>query len=100
MEQSVTVSTTTTNFTADGTETSFNLGVEINAIENTTVFINGLYQAPTYSYTLSTSNGETSVEFDTAPEANDVVTVRYISGATLNAQGVLNENSQIDGGSF
>jgi hypothetical protein len=40
------------------------------------------------------------VVFDTAPEANDIVTVRVISGATLNAQGVLNENSQVDGGSF
>ncbi len=98
--QNVTVATTTTNFTADGSATSFNLEVEITAIENTQVFINGLYQSPTYSYTLSTTNGETSVVFDTAPEANDIVTVRVISGATLNAQGVLNENSQVDGGSF
>ncbi len=69
-------------------------------IENTTVFINGLYQAPTYSYTINTVNGDTSIVFDTAPEANDVITVRSVSGATLNAVGVLNEDSQVDGGSF
>jgi antitoxin component YwqK of YwqJK toxin-antitoxin module len=98
--QDTTVSTATTNFTANGTDTSFSLGVEISAIENTTVFINGLYQAPTYSYTLSTTSGVTSVVFDSAPEANDVVTVRYVTGGTLNVVGVLNENSPVDGGSF
>ncbi len=98
--QNVTTATTTQNFTANGTDTSFALGFEVVGIENTTVFINGLYQAPTYSYTINTANGDTSVVFDTAPEANDVITVRSVSGATLNAQGVLNEDSQIDGGSF
>ena len=98
--QNVTTATTTQNFTANGTDTSFALGFEVVGIENTTVFINGLYQAPTYSYTISTVNGDTSIVFDTAPEANDVITVRCVSGATLNAQGVLNEDSTVDGGSF
>ena len=98
--QNVTVSTTTANFTGDGTTTSFNTELEILSIENTQVFINGLFQAPTYSYTLSTTNGETSIVFDAAPETNDYIMVRVISGATLNAQGVLNENSTVDGGSF
>ena len=98
--QNVTTATTTQNFTANGTDTSFALGFEVAGIENTTVFINGLYQAPTYSYTINTVNGDTSIVFDTAPEANDVITVRSVSGATLNAVGVLNEDSQVDGGSF
>jgi hypothetical protein len=98
--QDTTVSTATTNFTANGTDTSFSLGVQVSAIENTTVFINGLYQAPTYSYTLNTAGGVTSVVFDSAPEANDVVTVRYVTGGTLNVVGVLTENSSVDGGSF
>jgi hypothetical protein len=98
--QNVTTATTTQNFTANGTDTSFALGFEVAGIENTTVFINGLYQAPTYSYTINTVNGNTSIVFDAAPEANDVITVRSVSGATLNAVGVLNEDSQLDGGSF
>ena len=98
--QNVTTATTTQNFTANGTDTSFALGFEVAGIENTTVFINGLYQAPTYSYTINTVNGDTSIVFDAAPEANDVITVRSVSGATLNAVGVLNEDSQLDGGSF
>ena len=98
--QDTTLSTVTTNFTANGTDTSFSLGVQVSAIENTTVFINGLYQAPTYSYTLNIAGGVTSVVFDSAPEANDVVTVRYVTGGALNTVGVLTENSSVDGGGF
>ena len=98
--QNIAVQATTNNFTGDGTTLSFNTGVEVSSIDNTSVFINGLIQAPTYSYTLSTTNGETSIVFDTAPEANDYIFVRVIASASLNVAGVLNENSSVDGGSY
>jgi hypothetical protein len=64
------------------------------------VYINGLIQAPTYSYTISTTAGETSIVFDTAPEANDYIFVRVSSTSSLTAGGVLNESSTIDGGTY
>jgi hypothetical protein len=97
------LSTTSThsNFTANGTDTSFTLtGIEVASIDNTTVFVNGIFQAPTYSYTMTTANSESTIVFDTAPEANDIVTVRYIIGGTLNTDGLLNENDTIDGGTY
>jgi len=98
--QNVAVTATTLNFTGDGTTLSFNTGVEVTSIDNTQVYINGLIQAPTYSYTMSTVNGETSIEFDTAPEANDYIYVRVSATSTLTAGGVLNESSNIDGGTY
>ncbi len=98
--QNVAVTATTLNFTGDGTTTSFSTGVEVSSIDNTQVFINGLIQAPTYSYTLSTVDGVSSIVFDTAPEANDYIFVRVTSTSSLTAGGVLNESSTVDGGSF
>jgi hypothetical protein len=98
--QNVAVTATTLNFTGDGTSTSFNTEVEVTSIDNTQVYINGLIQAPTYSYTISTTAGETSIVFDTAPEANDYIFVRVSSTSTLTAGGVLNETSTVDGGTF
>jgi hypothetical protein len=97
------LSTTTTaaNFTANGTDTDFDLtSVVVDSIENTTVFINGIFQAPTYSYTISNDGTDTTISFDAAPEANDIITVRYILGGTLNTDGILNESSTIDGGTY
>jgi hypothetical protein len=90
----------TMNFTGDGTTSSFDTGVEVSSIENTQVFVNGLVQAPTYSYTLSTVDGVSSIVFDAAPEANDFVMVRLTPTATLSAGGLLNQSSNIDGGTF
>jgi antitoxin component YwqK of YwqJK toxin-antitoxin module len=98
--QNVAVTATTLNFTGDGTTTSFSAGVEVTSIDNTQVYINGLIQAPTYSYTISTTNHITSIVFDTAPEANDYIFVRVSSTSTLTAGGVLNESSNIDGGTY
>lgn len=98
--QNIAVTATTLNFTGDGTTTSFSTGVEVSSIDNTQVFINGLIQAPTYSYTLSTTSNVTSIVFDTAPETNDYIFVRVSSTASLTAGGVLNENSNIDGGTY
>jgi hypothetical protein len=98
--QNIAVTATTLNFTGDGTTTSFSTGVEVSSIDNTQVFINGLIQAPTYSYTLSTTSGISSIVFDAAPEANDYIFVRVSSTSTLTAGGVLNESSNIDGGTY
>jgi hypothetical protein len=98
--QNVAVQATTLNFTGDGTTLSFSTGVEVTSIDNTQVYINGLIQAPTYSYTISTTGGVTSIVFDAAPEANDYIFVRVSSTNTLSAGGVLNEGSQIDGGTY
>jgi hypothetical protein len=98
--QNVAVTVTTLNFTGDGTTTSFNTELEINTINDVQVFINGLVQAPTYSYTVSTTSGETSIIFDSAPEANDYIMVRATPTAQLSAGGILNENSAIDGGTY
>ncbi len=98
--QNVAVTATTLNFTGDGTTMSFSTGVEVSSIDNTQVFINGLIQAPTFSYTISTTNGVTSIVFDTAPEANDYIFVRVTSTSSLTAGGILNENSTVDGGTF
>ena len=98
--QNIAVTATTLNFTGDSTTTSFSTGVEVSSIDNTQVFINGLIQAPTYSYTISTTSGITSIVFDTAPETNDYIFVRVSSTSTLTAGGVLNESSNIDGGTF
>jgi hypothetical protein len=98
--QNVAVTATTLNFTGDGSTTSFSTGVNVTSIDNTQVYINGLIQAPTYSYTLSTTNNVTSIVFDTAPETNDYIFVRVSSTATLTAGGVLNESSTVDGGTY
>jgi hypothetical protein len=98
--QNIAVTATTLNFTGDGTTSSFNTGVEVTSIDNTQVYINGLIQAPTYSYTINTTSGVTSIVFDTAPEANDYIFVRVSSTSSLTAGGVLNESSTIDGGSY
>ena len=98
--QNVAVTATSFNFTGDGTTTSFSTGVEVSSIDNTQVFINGLVQAPTYSYTLNTVSNVTSIVFDTAPEVNDYIFVRVTSTSSLTAGGILNENSTIDGGIF
>jgi hypothetical protein len=98
--QNITTIVVTKNFTGDGTTASFNTEVEVSSIENTQVFINGLVQAPTYSYTLSTVDGETSIVFDAAPEANDFVMVRLTPTVTLSAGGILNQSSDIDGGTY
>ena len=98
--QNIAVTATTLNFTGDGTTLSFSTGVEVSSIDNTQVFINGLIQAPTYSYTISTTGGVTSIVFDAAPEANDYIFVRVSSTSSLTAGGVLNEASSIDGGTY
>ncbi len=98
--QNVAVTATTLNFTGDGTTTSFSTGVEVTSIDNTQVYINGLIQAPTYSYTISTTSGITSIVFDTAPESNDYIFVRVSSTSTLTAGGILNETSTVDGGTY
>jgi len=59
-----------------------------------------LVQAPTYSFTINTVNDETSIVFDTAPEADDYIMVRATPTAQLSAGGILNENSTIDGGTY
>ena len=98
--QNVAVSGTSLNFTGDGTTTSFSTGVSVSSIDNTSVYINGLIQAPTYSYTVSTENNISSIVFDTAPEANDYIFVRVTSTSQLTAGGVLNESSTLDGGTY
>lgn len=98
--QNIATASTNLNFTGDGTTSSFNTGVEVSSIDNTQVYVNGLIQAPTYSYTLSTVSNVTSIVFDTAPEANDYIMIKVISTASLTAGGVLNEASNIDGGTF
>ena len=98
--QNVTVTVTTMNFTGDGTTTSFNTQLLVNTINDVQVFINGLIQAPTYSFTINTVNDETSIVFDAAPEANDFIMVRLTPTAQLSAGGILNENSSIDGGTY
>jgi hypothetical protein len=98
--QNVTIQATNLNFTGDGTTTSFSTGVNVSSIDNTQVYVNGLIQAPTYSYTLSTVGDVTSIVFDAAPEANDYIMVKVVSSASLTAGGVLNEASRIDGGTF
>jgi hypothetical protein len=98
--QNVTVTVTTLNFTGDGTTTSFNTELLVNTINDVQVFINGLIQAPTYSFTINTVNDETSIVFDSAPEANDFIMIRLTPTAQLSAGGILNENSSIDGGTY
>ena len=98
--QNVAVTATNLNFTGDGTTTSFSTGVEVTSIDNSQVYINGLIQAPTYSYTLSTVDGVTSIVFDAAPEASDYIMVRVSATSSLTAGGVLNEASTIDGGTY
>ena len=99
--QNVSVSSTNLNFTGDGTTTSFSTGVSVQTIDNTQVYVNGLIQAPTYSYTLSNNgSGITSIVFDTAPEANDYVMIKVIATSQLSAGGILNEQSTVDGGTY
>ena len=98
--QNIATQSTNLNFTGDGTTTSFSTGVEVSSIDNTQVYVNGLIQAPTYSYTLSTTSNVTSIVFDTAPEANDYIMIKVVSSSSLTAGGVLNEASTIDGGTY
>ena len=98
--QNIAVQAITLNFTGDSTTTSFSTGAEVTSIDNTQVYINGLIQAPTYSYTINTVDDVTSIVFDTAPETNDYIFVRVSATNSLTAGGVLNEGSTIDGGSY
>jgi len=98
--QNIAVQASSMNFTGDGTTASFSTGVEVTSIDNTQVYINGLIQAPTYSYTINTVSSVTSIVFDTAPEVNDYIFVRVVASNTLSAGGVLNEGSNIDGGTY
>jgi hypothetical protein len=98
--QNVSITATTVNATGDGTTVSFSTGVEVSSIDNTQVFINGLMQAPTYSYTMSTTDGVSSIVFDVAPEINDYIFIRVTPTSSLSAGGVLNEGSNIDGGTY
>ena len=98
--QNVATTATSVTFTGDGSTLSFSTGVEVLSIQNTQVFINGLVQAPTYSYTLSTTDSVTSVVFDTAPETSDYIFIRVTSISALTGDGILNEDSTIDGGSY
>jgi hypothetical protein len=98
--QNIAVTATTLNFTGDGTETSFSTGVEVASIDNTQVFVNGLIQAPTYSYSITTASNVTSIVFTEAPANNDYIFVRVSSTSSLTAGGVLNEQSSIDGGTY
>jgi hypothetical protein len=98
--QNIAVTATTLNFTGDGTVTSFSTGVEVASIDNTQVFVNGLIQAPTYSYSINTVNNVTSIVFTEAPANNDYIFVRVSSTSSLTAGGVLNEQSSIDGGTY
>ena len=98
--QNIAVTATTLNFTGDGTETSFSTGVEVASIDNTQVFVNGLIQAPTYSYSINTASNVTSIVFTEAPANNDYIFVRVSSTSSLTAGGVLNEQSSIDGGTY
>ena len=98
--QNIATSSTTVNFTGNGSTTSFSTGVEVASIDNTQVFVNGLVQTPTYSYTLSTVSNVTSIVFDGAPETNDLIFIRVTALSGLTASGVLNENSSLDGGTF
>ena len=98
--QNVATTATSVTFTGDGSTLTFSTGVEVLSIQNTQVFINGLVQAPTYSYTLSTTDSVTSVVFDTAPETSDYIFIRVTSISALTGDGILNEDSTIDGGSY
>ena len=98
--QNVATQSTSLNFTGDGTTTSFSTGVKVATIDNTQVYINGLIQAPTYSYTINTVNDITSIVITEAPEQDDYIFIRVSAVAQLSAGGVLNEASTIDGGTF
>jgi len=98
--QNVATTASTLTFTGDGATTSFSTGVEVSSINNTQVFINGLVQAPTYSYTLNTVSNVTSIVFTETPELNDYIFVRVTSTSSLTAGGILNEDSTVDGGAF
>ena len=98
--QNIAVTATTLNFTGDGSATSFSTGVEVSSIDNTQVFVNGLIQAPTYSYSINTVSSVTSIVFTEAPDNNDYIFVRVSSTSTLTAGGILNEQSNIDGGTY
>ena len=98
--QNVTISSVNLNFTGDGTQTTYSTNAKVETIDNTQVYINGLIQAPTYSYTLSTVDNISSIVFDQAPEANDYIMIKVIASSQLSAGGILNEQSSIDGGTY
>jgi hypothetical protein len=98
--QNIATSSTSLNFTGDGTTTSFSTGVLVDSIDNTQVFVNGLIQAPTYSYSISTTSGITSIALTEAPEIDDYIYIRVISTSSLTAGGILNQTSTIDGGTY
>ena len=98
--QNIATSSTSLNFTGDGTTLSYSTGVLVSSIDNTQVYVNGLIQAPTYSYSISTTSGITSIVLTEAPEQDDYIFVRVSSVSGLTAGGVLNESSTIDGGTY
>jgi hypothetical protein len=98
--QNIATSSTSLNFTGDGTTLSYSTGVLVSSIDNTQVYVNGLIQAPTYSYSISTTSGITSIVLTEAPEQDDYIYIRVSSVSGLTAGGVLNESSTIDGGTY
>ena len=60
------------NFTGDGTTTTFTMSVAVSSAVNIQVFVGGLYQTPTASYTV---NGTTTLTFTSAPPLSAPINV-------------------------
>jgi len=60
------------NFTGDGTTTTFTMSVAVSSAVSIQVFVGGLYQTPTTSYTV---NGTTALTFTSAPPLSAPVNV-------------------------
>ena len=81
--------------TGDGSTTQWNLDYAVSTPTQLLVSVGGIIQEPYYSYSVSTSNGQSVINFSEAPDSGDRAFLVYMGRQLLTAQ-VAQSESYID----
>ena len=71
--------------TGDGSTTQFNLDHPVATSSQLLVSLDGVIQEPDYSYTVSSSTGQGTINFSEAPDASGRVFITYMGRQLLQA---------------
>ena len=71
--------------TGDGSTTQFNLDYPVATSSQLLVSLDGVIQEPDYSYTVSSSTGQGTINFSEAPDASGRVFITYMGRQLLQA---------------
>ena len=81
--------------TGDGSTTQFNLDHPVATSSQLLVSLDGVVQEPDYSYTVSSSTGQGTINFSEAPDASGRVFITYLGRQLLQAS-VTQSESYVD----